>query len=275
MKHYGISSWIAAKLPAEDALNRLIESGFTQVELSADKSALVKAWEREPVAIRQKLASAGIDVPSVHSPEPGRFLDVEDEAARQASIAANLQYFDWMSACGVEEIVIHPISSADVSTPDKRAACEARIRHSLATLAERADRIGVRLAVENLPGVGRPGSTMAILLDSIDGLGDHVGLCLDIGHAYMTGLNIVDELHTAAAAGKLFSLHIHDVGHDGKRDHFIPGEGRIDFDAFITALDACPASVGRTLEISPPDTDVAERLRQAGAVRDLWEGRRS
>lgn len=275
MEDYGISSWIVAKLSAEDALGRLIESGFTDVELSADKSALVKAWERDPIAIRQKLASAGIDVPSVHSPEPGRFLDVEDEAARRASIAANLGYFDRMTACGIGEIVIHPTSSADVSTPANRAACEARIRDSLEVLAGRACEVGVRLAVENLPGAGRPGSSMAVLLEAIDGLGDHVGLCLDIGHADMDGLDIVDELHAAMAAEKLFSLHIHDVNPDGKRDHFIPGEGRIDFGAFVAALDAARFEGGRTIEISPPDREAAGHLRQAAAVRDDWEARRS
>ena len=74
------------------------------------------------------------------------------------------------------------------------------------------------------------------------------------------------------SAGKLFSLHIHDVSQEG-RDHFLPGEGRLDFDALLGKLDGAAFRGLRTLEVSPPETNVVERLREAADLRDEWEAR--
>ena len=272
MMQYAISTWIVEAEPADEAIRLLADAGFRKAELSGGVSPLLQAWEEDPVGVRRKLDMVGIDVPSVHCPRAGRLLDVADGAEREASASANVEYFEWMKECGIPEIVIHPTSSAGMSTDEERSAVRARSVESLKTLAESAGQLGIRLAVENLGTADRPGSSMADLLDMIDGLGDHVGLCLDIGHSNMAGFDILDELRRATDAGKLFSLHIHDVNEDGK-DHFMPGEGRLLLDTFVAALDRARFSGGRILEISPPQADVAARLREAAAVRDAWEAR--
>jgi sugar phosphate isomerase/epimerase len=104
----------------------------------------------------------------------------------------------------------------------------------------------------------------------IEGLGDHVGICMDVGHAEQADLDWIDELRTATSARKLLSLHIHDVNEAGK-NHFVPGERRIDWDTFIAELDACNFQGGRILEISPPETDIIERLREAAVLKNEWE----
>ena len=77
---------------------------------------------------------------------------------------------------------------------------------------------------------------------------------------------------------KAFSLHLHDVT-DQNRDHFNPGEGGLDFEAFLSEVDAAGFTGGRVLEISPgrPEgataSDVRGRLRQVSAVRREWEAR--
>ncbi len=270
MKSYGISGWIVSALTTDEAIEGIKCSDFNELELSGTGSGLLKAWEDGPVATCQKLSSVDIQVPSIHGPTAGRRLDHADEVARQASIAANFVYFDKMKSSGIPEIVIHPTGAGDFSTQEKSAESRARSVESLKSLAERAGQMGLRLAVENL-GRGRPGSTLSDLLEMIEGTGDHVGICFDVGHAEQAGLDLIHELKTAASAGKLFSLHIHDVS-DAGGDHFIPGEGRIDWDAFISELDACGFRGGRILEISPPEADVAERLCKLALLRDEWEG---
>jgi sugar phosphate isomerase/epimerase len=273
MQRYAISSWICTSLPAERAIQELASVGFADVELSADASPLVKAWESDPVGTVQQLQLSGITVPSIHTPGAGRHLDDPDDETRRSAIAANVKYFSGMRQSEIREIVIHPTSPVDISTEQKRAACEQRARASLEVLAQQAITTDIRLAVENLgTDPGRPCATMASLLQMIDGLGEHVGICFDIGHAEMAGLDLVDELKTVLSASKLFSLHLHDVSQAGK-DHFIPGEGRIDFDAFLSVLNADGFAGGRTLEIAPPEADVPGRLRQVAAVRDAWESR--
>lgn len=268
---YGISSWIVNSLSAEESIEKLANSGFKYIEISGSGSGLLKEWEDDPVGVCQRLKAVDIRVLSIHCPVAGRSLDHADESARRSSVEANLAYFAKMKDCGIREIVIHLIGAGDYSTPEKYAESRARSDESLRTLARYAGQIGVRMAVENL-GSNRPGSSMTDLLEMIDGLGDHVGICFDVGHAEQAGLDLTHELKTAISAEKIFSLHIHDVNAAG-RDHFIPEEGRIDWNAFISELDAYGFREGRILEISPPETNFAERLRKSAALKDEWERR--
>ena len=275
MKRYGISSWIVSTLPAEKAAEALSVSGFKEVEVSGSDSPFVKAWEQDPSGIMAGLNRAGIEVRSVHNPVDGRSLDAEDKTIRQASVDRNLEYIRLVRESGAEELVVHPRGSSSASAKEKQAASKAWSMESLAAIAEGASVAGIRLAVENLPGgmssMGRRsvGSTVAELLEMVNGLGDHVGLCLDVGHVVLSGLDPIAELGNAGQ--RLSSLHLHDVSSEN-RDHFIPGEGRIDWESFLSALDAKNLEVIRTLEISPPaEADVTSRLSQVAAVRDKWE----
>lgn len=269
MNHYGISSWIVTHISADKAIEELAATGFKEIELSGTQSGLLKEWEDAPVNTFQKLASVGIDVPSIHCPIAGRRLDDPDDDIRFASINANITYLNKMKNCGIREIVIHPIGSGDYSTPENQAESRRNSLESIRELARYAGSLGVRMAVENL-APNKPGHNVADLLEIIDGLGDHVGICIDIGHASIAGYDLMDELKMALSAGKLFSLHIHDVN-ESNRDHFIPGEGRIDCDALITELDTWDFKGGRILEISPPEENTVNRLRKAAAVKDKWE----
>lgn len=272
MTRYALSTWLVGEIPADDAVRLLSDAGFTQVELSAEWAPIVSAWEDDPTGVSERLAAAGISVPSVHSPRAGRRIDEPDEEERLASVQANIDYFDLMQAGGVREIVIHPTGATGNDESEWPAARE-RSMNSLKMLAEEAGDAGIRLAVENIGRDGRPGSTMASILEMIDGLGDHVGLCMDIGHSQMAHLNLLDELSTALASGRLFTLHLHDVDADGK-DHYIPGEGCIDFAPYLAMLNEHGFEGGRTLEIRvAPADDAPERIRQVAAVREQWEAR--
>lgn len=271
MTTYALSTWLVGHVPAHDAIGLMADAGFTQVELSADWAPIVIAWEQDPVGVCERLAAAGISVPSVHSPQAGRRLDLLDDDERLASVQDNIRYFGLMQACGIPEIIIHPVSGAAGTDDAAWAAVPARSRESLKALADAAGTAGIRLAVENIGGGGRPGSTMASILDMIDGLGQHVGICMDIGHSQQAHLDLLAELHTALASGKLFTLHLHDVDPDGK-DHYIPGEGCVAFGPYLEMLRTHRYDRGRTLEIAvAPVETVAQRVRQTAVVRDRWQ----
>jgi len=272
MATYAISTWLVGRVPADEAVRLMADAGFTQTELSADWAPIVIAWEQDPVGVCARLAAAGMSVPSVHSPELGRRLDLPDADERLASVQENLRYFGLMQACGIPEIIIHPVSGAAGQDDAAWKAVPARSRESLRVLADAAGAAGIRLAVENL-GSARPGATMASLLEMIEGLGDHVGLCMDIGHSQQAHLDLLDELATALDSGKLFTLHLHDVDRDD-RDHYIPGEGCVDFGPFLEVLRVHGYDRGRTLEIAvAPAERAAERLRQAAVIREQWQER--
>jgi sugar phosphate isomerase/epimerase len=273
MPTYALSSWLLERVSTGEAIRLLSASGFTRTELSADRAPIVMEWEQDPVRICDQLAAAGISVPSVHTPEKGRFLDVPDDDERRASIEDNFRYFRLMQASGVPEIIIHPVSGRAGQDDEAWAAVPARVKESLRILADAAGEAGLRMAVENLPSNGRPASTMASVLELIDGLGEHVGLCMDIGHSQQAHLNLLSELSTCLESGKLFTLHLHDVDPTGK-DHYIPGEGCIDFNAYLGLLESHGYDRGRTLEIAvAPAEIVPERVRLAGLVKDQWQAR--
>ena len=274
MAQYGISTWLVQGYSPEEAVDLLANAGFQCVEVSGADDGFVPAWEKDPVGVTGRLRKAGVEPLSVHGPIAGRRLDAPDSTVRNAAVAANIAYLKMMRLCGIPEIVIHPTGAADMSTPAARAAAEEHARESLKALADPAGREGIRMAVENIGRPPVPGSSISRLLDMIDGLGRHVGLCFDVGHAEQAGLDLLRELRTALAGGRLFSLHLHDVAPNGV-DHFIPGEGRIDWNALIAALDADGFSGVCTLELSPHHGDPASRLLRAGELKDRWEdGRR-
>lgn len=269
---YALSTWLVGNVAADEAIDLIADAGFTQVELSAEWSPLVTAWEEDPAGLCARLDARGISVPSVHSPRKGRFLDLPDDSERRASVLDNVRYFGLMKACGIPEIIIHPVSGGADKSDEALALAAEQSRQSLEELAEAAGKAGLRLAVENLGSGGRPGSTMASLLQLIEGLGEHVGLCMDIGHSQQAQLDLLDELATALSSRKLFTLHLHDVDPDGK-DHYIPGEGCIDFPPFLRLLEERGYDGGRTLEVAVASEDaVVERVKQTATVRERWEG---
>lgn len=270
MTDYAISTWLLGNLTTGDAIRLMADAGFRQAELSSAWSPLVTEWEEDPAGVCARLSDAGISVPSIHNPATGRRLDVPDNDERIVSLQENTRYIELMQVCGIPEIIIHPVSGTAGDDDEAWAQVPGRSRESLKALAEAADAAGVRLAAENTGRGGRPGSTMASLLELIDGLGEHVGICMDIGHTQQAQLDLLDELATALSADKLFTLHLHDVDETGK-DHWIPGEGCLDFAPFLAMLRDHGYDRGRTLEISPaaPEEAVA-RIQQVAEVRDRW-----
>lgn len=267
MAYYGLSSWIVAALQPAEAIAAIAAAGFRSVELSDDQAPLVRAWEADPVSVTADLAAAGLTLSSVHSPMNGRFLDLADTRDRLLSVDADLEYLELMAACGVPEMVLHPISAWQTPPAADLSAFRADIVDSLSRIAARAAALDLRLAVENLGGIS---ASMTGVLDLIAGFEAHVGLCLDVGHAVQNGLDPFVEVGTALDSGRLFSLHLHDVDEAGV-DHFLPGEGDVALDTIMAELDHRCFTGLRTLEIARAEDDVATRVLQAGQVRARWE----
>jgi sugar phosphate isomerase/epimerase len=92
---------------------------------------------------------------------------------------------------------------------------------------------------------------------------NHVGVCLDVGHAHMT-VGVSGAISTLG--GRIASTHIHD-NHGVKDEHLWPGEGSIDWPATMNALGKLPTPPALTLEISSklfdhPDAG-CERIKSA------------
>jgi sugar phosphate isomerase/epimerase len=208
-----------------------------------------------------------------HSPDNGWNNGTSDEAARLASMEAAASSFAAAAEVGAEIIICHPNSSSQSFTAEDYDVCRARSVESLSTLAGRAAKAGLKMAVENMPAreLPRPGVRVAELLDMIAPLGDGVGICLDTGHSNASGLDAPDEARRAGR--KLLCVHIQDNDGKGEDQHLIPGEGTIDWDALVAVLDASSPGCARTFEIAPEKHGMAETLRLLAPLREKWEKR--
>ena len=266
---FALSTWVASRFGVSDAVEKLGAAGFDRVEISCAQSPLGRAWEEDPVGVVHILTDAGMRACSVHDPDAGRFLDVPDDLRREQALEETAGYVRRCGDSGVGLVVVHATSTAGVAPGDTADQRFERSRGSLRSLAALAGECGVRLAVETLPGRDgqRPDETVAGLLGLIDGLGGHVGICIDVGHTWMSGHDPVSEV--AAAGDRLFSLHIHDVK-GGKQDHHLPGDGELEFGPMLDQLAAIGFGGLAVLEISPRDETIDEAIAALSAVRADW-----
>ena len=275
----GLSLLFADEHPLADCLPKVASAGFRQVELSDFRHPLSRWWE-DPLAMKRALADAGLAARTVHSPGAGWNNDAPDDATRLASIDAASSVFDAAREAGVEIAIVHP-NTPDTHTflAEEFEANFARAVDSLGVLAERAKDAGLRLAVENLPmrHLPRPGGRIEDTLRMIDGLGDHVGVCFDVGHS---NANVDDPVAEIRAAGeKILCVHIQDNDGLGQDQHLIPGEGTVDWPAVIEALvtyapDCTPNfEIGLKDYLTGTERDVDDLLATLAALRNQWVGK--
>jgi sugar phosphate isomerase/epimerase len=135
------------------------------------------------------------------------------------------------------------------------------VRRSLVELADAAERMGVRLALEN-----RYHYHEIPLPDELDnllnlGCGETVGYWHDVGHAQVLehlGLGTHEEW-LRRFSERIVGVHLHDVV--GLNDHLAIGLGTLDWDMVARYL---PASALRTCEFQPFNSpaEVAAALRR-------------
>lgn len=271
MSIYALSTSVLEGSSLSQAIRRIGELGFRQIEVAGSPTYLDE-WVADPELTRRLLADSGIIARSMHSPSTAWDNGTPDEEVRQASIEVARICFGCAAALGVEYVVVHPNKPSVAFTTDEYDANWARSRDSLAALAAYAQEAGVKLALENLPSYGtpRPGTSIVAALHMIEGLGDHVGICLDAGHSNANGLDPATE--AVEAGDRLLGLHIQDNDGRGKDQHLLPGLGTADWDALLAALDEMAFGGVRAFEVAKGE-DEAATLVGLAQLRQLWEAR--
>lgn len=227
---------------------------------------------------REEIGRAKITVWSAHSPF-GPEVDISSprQDVRERGIAAIMRAARGCVDLGAGVIVVH--CGDKVSEQDRPAREEALARsvESLKRVVDRCGALGVRVALENLH-TDHLTSTAQELLGVVRQLPrEHVGVCLDTGHAHIRG-NAPEVVR--AVADRIITVHIHD--NDGSADqHRVPGSGTIDWQAVAAELRRSPYFRGSTdgsdeggpllFEVSGPgsNAEAISRLAAAGAmIRD-------
>jgi sugar phosphate isomerase/epimerase len=125
------------------------------------------------------------------------------------------------------------------------------VRRSLIELAEHAERLGVRLGLENrlhFYEIPLPDELKDLL--SL-GLGDTVGYWHDVGHAQILERHgfYSQEEWLRRFSGRMVGIHFHDVR--DMADHVAAGLGEVDWDLVFAYL---PARALRTCEFKPTNS---------------------
>lgn len=216
----------------DTALADLADHGFSTVELTtAPPHVHSLAMSRdERVDLARRLERFGLraistnptfcDINLVSTNADFRELSVS-QIARELELAADL---------GADTVVViagrlHALAPAP---PD-------RLRHdlldSLTILLERADALGVNIALENSPyGYLRTSGDLVDVADEVDH--PRLGIVYDVANA----LPIEDPIAgVATVAHRLMLIHVSDTWRD-RWTHTSPGRGDVDFEAFARIL---------------------------------------
>ena len=251
-------------LSREEALTRLAGIGWTDVQISSGHLDDVRGDDVALADVRATCGRLGVTVRQVHSDaELGPTTDDLD---------ANLRWLDITAAIGADCLITHANGDADYNTEAERQRCLALNRDCLSTVAERADALGVRVAIENR--LERPwatcrrfGARMQDFLDLIEAAdAPGVGICLDTSHTRVARLSFADEI--ALAGPRLFATQLSDS--DGQTQHRMPFTLDIAWEEVITSLKAVGYDGLLTLDCGSTDASPDALDAQLFAVAERF-----
>jgi len=253
----------------DTALADLADHGFTSFELTTAPPHIHSPGlnRSERVGLAKRLDRFGLravstnptfcDINLVSTNSDFRKLS-EDQIIHELELAADL---------GAETVVVIPgrLHSLAPAPAD-------RLRHDLAEsltrLLNRADAVGVTIALENSPyGYLRTSTELVEVADEIDH--PRLGIVYDVANA----LAIEDPVEgVATVAHRLVLTHLSDTRRD-RWTHTSPGRGEVDFSAFAEALSKIEFTghnVYELIDMEPPaprlEADIAA-LETVGFVR--------
>jgi len=228
----GMSTWSMGKNPLE-ALERVAEAGFRQVEIWSDPPGVLSGYVDE---LFNALGNRGLEACSLHAPFTGLDVSSPDEKLRKRSIQQILGAMEAAERLGCGHVIVHP-GSGKYDQRDHYDKAKRLLAKSTEELVKGAEERGLTLALENMLASRdgfRVGTRAAELREVIESLSaGNTGICLDTGHAHYNGLEAWME--TRDAGDLLTDLHVND--NDGSKDeHRVPGEGTLNWPPFIKAL---------------------------------------
>jgi sugar phosphate isomerase/epimerase len=183
------------------------------------------------------------------------------EEVRRGAVAELRRAIEVFAEVGVRCMNIHP----DRYTPmHDRSFYIKRNIESLRDLLPQAQRAGISLMIENLPGEFNTPRQLGDLFDPIPELGLH----LDIGHANLQVPHNMTEDILKAYGDRLRHVHLHD-NKGGDQDLHLPlGAGTVDLPRSIRALHSVGYDGTITLEVFTPDRHHLTYSRDV--LRKVW-----
>ena len=228
----GMSICFYGRADAE-AFAHLAEAGVQVVELSHTRQDYIDRLDfvRQPERLRRCAEEQGVRIRSIHLP----FSRVEDismahPALRNAAMDTNRMLLRAAAEAQIPVAVIHP--SSEPISPEERPERFSRCVESLAELTELARSLGMHLAVENLPRtcLGRSVEEMFTICGAVRDL----DVVFDTNHLLGEYADLPRFVRTLGS--RIVTLHVSDYDFVDER-HNLPGEGLVDWESVIEALE--------------------------------------
>ncbi|MBA3066546.1 sugar phosphate isomerase/epimerase [bacterium] len=236
----GISTGLFYHKDIFPCLDKFARAGFKNIELWAGSGDWGKNthfdYNNEDVLIKIKSAVSlrKINICSINAPFSEN-LDISsvDEIQRSIAVSEIKKAVVLCEFFKADHLIIHPAVKAlpltDKNFVEKKIK---QIKKSLADILENAMLHRVKIACEN-PSPHLLGGWAQDLMEIIkDFPKEHMGICLDTGHANL--IEKPDE-YLGKIEKRLMTLHVSDNSGDYS-SHLPPGAGNIDWDKFSRAL---------------------------------------
>lgn len=241
--------------------------GFEALELYATRTHFDYHDPAAAVGLGGWLEATGLSLHAVHAPTTvgfsggkwGESLSLAnlDEGRRQLAVAETVTSLGLASVVPFDHLVVH----LGVPSVDPAANSRAAAARSLEEVAEAAEAVGVRIAIELIPNPLSAAPRLVQWLEEDLEL-NHAGICLDVGHAHLAG-DVMDAVETCS--GHIVTTHVHD--NNGRRDdHLVPGKGTIDWEGVMMAFQKVGYDGAWIFELAPAD-DWSSVLERAAGVR--------
>src|SRR5688572_7795215 len=248
--------------PAQDPVEEIrwmAAMGLEFIDLTIEPPG-AGSWNIDTKAVVQALTAANLKVighTAYYLPLGSAF-----EGIRRAAVEEFKRCLEKFAEVGAPWMNIHPDRHAPMHD---RAFFIRRNIESILEIQEHADRCGVGLMIENLPGEYNNSAQLGDLLEPLPKLGLH----LDIGHAnLMVPRNTTEEILNTYG-GRLRHVHLHD-NRGGNADLHLPlGAGDIDVPAAVRALKRCGYDGTITLEVFTRDRHYLAYSRDV--LRAMWD----
>ncbi len=246
----------------------MARAGINHIEISVDKK---KSEELDYTRLKEWSEKYGICLWSFHLPFwPFDQIDISKKELAEESVNYLSEYIRKASEIGIDKFIIHA-SGEPIAESDRKNRMECA-KKSLARLCEVAAEYGSVICVEDLPRtcLGRSSADIEELLSA----DDRLRVCFDTNHLLME--EIGEFIHVLG--DKIVTTHISDYDFKNER-HWLPGEGEIDWQGLMSALEdvdykgiwlyeidfGCPWTIKRDRELCCEDF--------ADNARELFEGR--
>ncbi len=208
-----IYDWFGYELPIKERYRLIKKAGFDGVLLWWSEYLDRNDYRSGPQIVRE----AGLSIENIHTPFQVQDNIWLDNLDGEASINCYLQCVKDCAEFEIPTMVVH--------LPDDDKPYNALGLDRIKRIAEKAEQLGVNVALENL----RNFTNLSYVMEQVDSR--RIGFCYDCCHHYRYYQNY--DLLTMYGS-RLMALHLHD--YNGNNIHRLPFDGAIDWVAAMKKI---------------------------------------